>query len=867
MEIMTLKRITGVLSLLASFSISAQTTMNIYQGNGTVLQIPLNSIDSITYTVGNPGNLATLTTLPIGNISVNSATSGGSISSDGGTPVTQRGVCWSLIPNPTTAYNLTVDGNGIGSFTSALSGLQPGVTYYVRAYAINSAGVAYGNQLQFITSGSGTGNLATLSTMPVQGITTSTAISGGNITDNGGLAVLYRGVCWSFNPNPTTADNATWNGEGMGVYSSTLTGLQMGTTYFIRAYVVTAAGTAYGNELSFTTLGQFLPNVITSGTSGITSTSVTLSGEVTDEGDTPVIDRGFAVSDSPGPTMQTHHEGAGIGSFSAVATGLQANQTYYARAFARNSAGISYGNEVSFSTTEYVAPVVVTMPVSNIGPFSAQGNGVIQEEGDFPVWNRGICWSLSPGPTTQDNHEETGGGIGGYVLNMNDLQPETTYYVKAYARTAMGTFYGNEVSFITEAFIIPEVITAPATEIGMVSATLGGAVTNIPNVVLNGGGILINGTSVLGSLSGQFTFEMNVPGAFSAHFGMGGDVQIDGFYMVPNTTYHVRAFARYFTNSEQSSYEIAYGNEITFKTDSLHILTSPINEVGAWAALATGAVQNQVDLYLGDRGFCYDTLPNPTWDVSMYGSPWTDLGNNSFSKRIAGLKPATTYYARAWVMGPHNIVGYGNQIEFTTDDQLLNTTAVSSIGLGSAVSGGSVVNAIDLGEGDFGLCWSTAPNPTTINNNSSQGNSPSFSIQLEGLAPKTTYYVRAYGQNWNLNPVLVAYGNEISFTTDSIRLTTSPVINISSNSATCGGTVLNEINADQIMRGVCWSTSPNPTNGNWTVGCGNGGGSFTGQLENLQPNTTYYVRTYGEYFGGGGPFVGYGPQRTFTTNP
>ncbi|HRN38668.1 MAG TPA: hypothetical protein PLL18_17295, partial [Flavobacteriales bacterium] len=65
---MTLKRITGVLSLLASFSISAQTTMNIYQGNGTVLQIPLNSIDSITYTVGNPGNLATLTTLPIGNI-------------------------------------------------------------------------------------------------------------------------------------------------------------------------------------------------------------------------------------------------------------------------------------------------------------------------------------------------------------------------------------------------------------------------------------------------------------------------------------------------------------------------------------------------------------------------------------------------------------------------------------------------------------------------------------------------------------------------------------------------------------------------------------------------------------------------------
>ena len=90
--------------LFAGFaSLNAQTTMNIYQSNGTVLQIPISSIDSITYTVNNPGNLATLTTLPIGNITNTSATSGGSISATGGSSVTQRGVCWSTNQNPTTA--------------------------------------------------------------------------------------------------------------------------------------------------------------------------------------------------------------------------------------------------------------------------------------------------------------------------------------------------------------------------------------------------------------------------------------------------------------------------------------------------------------------------------------------------------------------------------------------------------------------------------------------------------------------------------------------------------------------------------------------------------------------------------------------
>ncbi len=97
--------------------------------------------------------LATLTTSTITNITSSTATSGGNISNDGGGSITARGVCWSTSQSPTIALSTkTVDGTGIGTFTSNLTGLNTATTYYVRAYATNSAGTAYGNQQTLTTS-------------------------------------------------------------------------------------------------------------------------------------------------------------------------------------------------------------------------------------------------------------------------------------------------------------------------------------------------------------------------------------------------------------------------------------------------------------------------------------------------------------------------------------------------------------------------------------------------------------------------------------------------------------------------------------------------------------------------------------------
>ena len=95
--------------------------------------------------------LAQLGTSPITNVSYQSFSSGGVITSDGGQDITVRGVCWSTSPNPTTANDTTINGFGTGVFISLVTGLQSGTTYYVRAYAININGTSYGDELSFTT--------------------------------------------------------------------------------------------------------------------------------------------------------------------------------------------------------------------------------------------------------------------------------------------------------------------------------------------------------------------------------------------------------------------------------------------------------------------------------------------------------------------------------------------------------------------------------------------------------------------------------------------------------------------------------------------------------------------------------------------
>lgn len=184
------------------------------------------------------------------SISSETAVSGGSLTSDGGAPIT-LGICWNTSTNPTIANSSTAGTGTTGGFTSNLTGLAGSTTYYIRAYATNSIGTAYANEISFTTLAPVVPTLT--ATTAASLIRSTAAASGGNVIDNGGATITDRGVCWSTSINPTISDSKTTDGSGLGSFISNITGLTIGITYYVRAYATNSAGTAYGSQTSFIT--------------------------------------------------------------------------------------------------------------------------------------------------------------------------------------------------------------------------------------------------------------------------------------------------------------------------------------------------------------------------------------------------------------------------------------------------------------------------------------------------------------------------------------------------------------------------------------------------------------------------------------
>ncbi len=292
-----------------------------------------------------------VTTNSLSSITSSGAIGGGDVTSDGGASVTARGVCWSTFTYPASAESTTTDGNGTGSFTSTITGLNPNTLYYVWAYATNSVGTTYGQYKRLTTLANAT--VPTVTTNDVSLVDSDSAFCGGNVASDGGAIVTACGVCWSKSSNPTTADFFTTDGSGTGSFTSSITGLDISTTYYVRAFATNSVGTAYGEERNFSTLSTATsPTVTTNAVSSITSNSAVCGGNVTSDGGAAVTARGVCWSTSTNPTTANSSAsgGNGTGSFTANISGLDNNTTYYVRAFATNSIGTSYGTQRSFTT-------------------------------------------------------------------------------------------------------------------------------------------------------------------------------------------------------------------------------------------------------------------------------------------------------------------------------------------------------------------------------------------------------------------------------------------------------------------------------------------------------------------------------------
>lgn len=122
-------------------------------------------------------------------------------------------------------------------------------------------------------------SLPVITTDAMTGITSTSANGGGNLTANGSSAVTAKGVVWGLSANPTIANNKTVNGNEMGSFTSTLTGLVANTTYYVRAYATNSMGTAYGNQVSFTTTNPIIYEIGDTGPAGGTVFQVDASGQ------------------------------------------------------------------------------------------------------------------------------------------------------------------------------------------------------------------------------------------------------------------------------------------------------------------------------------------------------------------------------------------------------------------------------------------------------------------------------------------------------------------------------------------------------------------------------------------------------------
>jgi uncharacterized protein (TIGR02145 family) len=933
--------------------------------------------------------LPVLTTKAATSITVNSAHSGGTITDNGGAAVTARGVCWSTSPNPVVTGNHTVDGAGTGTFTSIITGLQINTIYYLRAYATNSKGTGYGNQIIFETLPSNeTGTVTdsrdgkTYETVKIgyqwwmaENLNYTTSSSW--CYDDAGTNCDSLGRLYSFNA-AQNACPANWHLPtdnewkilemvlGMSQYEADKTGLRgtdQGTQLkkggssgfdIIYSGYRDQSGTfnSLGSGATFWTSSQetgstgwyrgfsddpqihrdtwnkgygfsvrcvlnLLPNVITDIVDSIGKTYARCGGNVTFDGGLPVTARGVCWSTSHNPDIGDSHtnDGTGIGEFTSIITGLIPDRTYYVRAYATSSVGTAYGEEVSFVST--TLPKVTTTSISSITDASAYSGGNITDDGGTNITSRGVCWSINTNPTIYDSHTTNGTGSGIFISHITGLNPNTIYYVRAYATNNRGTAYGQQLLFET----------LPVNQTGTITDSRDGKTYETVkigdqwwmaenlNYEMSNSWCYNNSSANCDSLGRLYAWSSAVNSCPSGwhlpadqevktleiKLGMsqaeadntgdrgtdqgtqlkkggssGFDMLYSGFRYPAGTYATLGTGATIWTSTESGSsawyrgfgsyskvHRDLFGKEYGFSTRCLKntlpvVTTSAITSPTDSSAAGGGEVTYDGGTSVTAKGVCWSTSHNPDT-----GDDHTNDGTGTgiFVSSLTGLAPNTQYYVRAYATNSEG-TGYGNEVSFATEIGLpkLTTANVTSITDSSAVSGGTITSTGGAAITAKGVCWSSSQNPDINDDHTSNGTGTgAFVSMLTGLAPNTTYYVRSYATNSKGT----GYGNQRSFTTVKglPKVTTSSVSSITDVSASSGGNVTYDGGSSVTARGVCWSTSQNPDINDDHSFNGTGLGSYTSSITGLTPGTHYYVRAYATNSSG----TAYGNEIGFTT--
>ncbi len=599
------------------------------------------------------------------------------------------------------------------------------------------------------SNGQTSGTLSSVSTNSVSNVLAQQATIEGNVDNGNGELVITRGFCYATTTNPTVSNSVIMSGSGLGTFSGAITGLNVSTTYYVRAFSTTIAGTAYGNELSFTTMSGIIQLTTTVATD-ILGCYASSGGTIITNGGSEVTNSGVVFGTSLNPTTLDNVSSSNGGSpFTTQLFTTNPNTFFYYRAFAENATGTYYGNQLSF-TTENITTTVTTTAATEIKACSANVAMTLVSNNLSAVQERGICFATTQNPTTANS---IGNQYTDVEYVLNNLLPNTVYYARSYATTCATTTYGNQITFTTKPNTTT-VATNAVTALNSCSVTFNGNyTTNTGNEVTSLG--FTYGTTPNPDYNSDTNVFADVNGSFSASVSC----------LVPGTLYYVRSFV-------YNCVGISYGQQITFTTPagSNPVVTTNFNgEVhSCYAQLPLPTITVTDAKCYNSEGICIATTPNPTSNSTNGFIPYTNAGFYLFQN----LTSSTVYYARAYVRLCNDVIVYGNEITFTTPPKItsITTNAVTNI-----TSGTAKLNAVTIGnniDGAYsGICFGLSPNPTRTSGDTDVSYSQfatTYSLNIQNLTANTTYYVRSYATFTDTYCPDIIYGNQVTFTTGPV---------------------------------------------------------------------------------------------------
>ena len=388
-------------------------------------------------------------TVEIVDVGAYSVTCTGVVVSDNGYDIIDRGFCWSTEPYPIIESAHLSLGKGDGDFVGEIGNLKAGTKYYIRAYAVNEQGEAYGEPLKSTTQKS----LPHFAKPTIISIGVKQASVKCSLTDDGGCEILSCGFCWS--DTDTLPDlGCPHSIESEASFESMITDLSPDTRYRLRPYATNCIGTVYGEVVAFQTQSG-KPSVYTYSATDITAVTAKIEGSVQNiSPECPIKSCGFCWSYEGGaPTITDNHVEAllthGTGKFTNIITGLPPSTNINVCAYVITDLGITYGEAKQFETKKGEPSVSTTNATLQSDLSSILVSGMINDSGGAEIEQCGICWSsTNQNPTINDNVVLVPNqGTGAFSGVVNNLQLGI-YYCRAFAQNSYGISYGVAKSVV-----------------------------------------------------------------------------------------------------------------------------------------------------------------------------------------------------------------------------------------------------------------------------------------------------------------------------------------------------------------------------------------------------------------------------------